>query len=115
MNRDWVDKDFYKVLGVSSDAGADEIKKAYRKLAQEHHPDANPGNAEAEEKFKEISEAYATLSDPEDDRSIPMARRGRWTTMAGAAIASSIRSRALMPRTTESASPESSTARKTAR
>ncbi|MGB8359787.1 MAG: molecular chaperone DnaJ [Acidimicrobiia bacterium] len=75
MNRDWVDKDFYKVLGVSSDAGADEIKKAYRKLAQEHHPDANPGNAEAEEKFKEISEAYATLSDPEQRKEYDQVRR----------------------------------------
>ena len=65
MNRDWVDKDFYKVLGVGRDADQDQIKRAYRKLAQKHHPDANPGNKEAEEKFKDISEAYATLSDPD--------------------------------------------------
>jgi molecular chaperone DnaJ len=62
---DWVTKDFYKVLGVSKDASASEIKKAYRKLARANHPDANPGNTQAEERFKEISEANAVLSDPE--------------------------------------------------
>jgi len=65
MNRDWVEKDFYKVLGVSKTSSADQIKKAYRKLAQQYHPDANPGDGTAEERFKDISEAYATLSDPE--------------------------------------------------
>lgn len=65
MNRDWVDKDFYQVLGISSDASADEVRRAYRKLAQQHHPDANPGNPEAEERFKLISEAYSVLSDAE--------------------------------------------------
>ncbi|HDK45233.1 MAG TPA: molecular chaperone DnaJ [Actinobacteria bacterium] len=65
MNRDWVDKDFYKVLGVSKNADAKEIKRAYRKLAQRYHPDANPNDAKAEEKFKDISEAYATLSNEE--------------------------------------------------
>ncbi len=75
MNRDWVEKDFYKVLGVSDTATAEEIKKAYRKLAQTHHPDANPGDKDAEEKFKEISEAYATLSNAEQRKEYDQVRR----------------------------------------
>ena len=61
--RDYLDKDFYAVLGVTKTASADEIKKSYRKLAREFHPDANAGDPKAEEKFKEISEAYDVLSD----------------------------------------------------
>jgi molecular chaperone DnaJ len=75
MNRDWVEKDFYKVLSVPETATAEEVKKAYRKLAQTHHPDANPGDETAEERFKEISEAYATLSDPEQRKEYDQVRR----------------------------------------
>jgi molecular chaperone DnaJ len=65
-SQDWFDKDFYKVLGVSKDVSEADLKKTYRKLARKYHPDSNPGDAAAEAKFKEISEAYSVLSDPEE-------------------------------------------------
>ena len=58
-------RDYYDILGVSRNADADELKKAYRKLAIKYHPDKNPGDKEAEEKFKEAAEAYDVLSNPE--------------------------------------------------
>jgi molecular chaperone DnaJ len=61
--KDFLEKDYYKVLGVSKGAQADEIKKSYRKLARKYHPDANKGDSASEERFKEISEAYNVLSD----------------------------------------------------
>ncbi|HSJ51318.1 MAG TPA: molecular chaperone DnaJ [Actinomycetota bacterium] len=63
VRREWFEKDYYQVLGVPKNASPAEIKKAYRKLAQQHHPDANPGNAQAEERFKEVSAAYDVLGD----------------------------------------------------
>src|SRR5215472_7478153 len=61
--KDYLEKDYYKALGVSKTAKPAEIKAAYRKLARKYHPDANKGDASAEERFKEISEAYSVLSD----------------------------------------------------
>jgi curved DNA-binding protein len=63
-------KDYYKILGIARTASQDEIRSAYRKLAREYHPDHNPGNKQAEDKFKEINEAYQVLSDPQ--------KRGRY-------------------------------------
>jgi len=73
--KDWIEKDYYKVLGVSKDASADEIKKAFRKLARQYHPDQNQANAEAEKKFKEVSEAHSILSDPKKREEYDEARR----------------------------------------
>ncbi|GAA2882793.1 DnaJ C-terminal domain-containing protein [Microbacterium esteraromaticum] len=67
-SQDWFDKDFYKTLGVSKDVSDADLKKTYRKLARKYHPDSNQGDAAAEAKFKEISEAYSVLSDAEQRR-----------------------------------------------
>ncbi|GAA1013881.1 molecular chaperone DnaJ [Streptomyces sp. F-3] len=72
--KDFLEKDYYKVLGVPKDATEAEIKKAYRKLAREFHPDANKGNARAEERFKEISEAHDVLGDPKKRKEYDEAR-----------------------------------------
>ena len=73
-NQDWFDKDFYKILGVAKDVSEAELKKVYRKLARQFHPDSNPGDAKAEARFKEISEAYSVLSDPEQRREYDQVR-----------------------------------------
>lgn len=73
--KDWLEKDYYKVLGVSSDAKPDDIKKAFRKLARQYHPDQNKHNTEAEARFKEISEANSVLSDPAKRKEYDDARR----------------------------------------
>ena len=68
-------KDFYQVLGVPDTATAPEIKKAYRRLAKQYHPDANPNNPQAAERFKEISEAHSVLSDAEKRKQYDQMRR----------------------------------------
>ncbi len=73
--RDWIEKDFYRELGVSADASDADIKKAYRKLARELHPDANHGDATAEARFKAVGEAYAVLSDSDKRRDYDETRR----------------------------------------
>ena len=67
-SQDWFEKDFYKILGVTRDVSEADLKKTYRKLARKYHPDSNPGDAAAEARFKEISEAHSVLSDPEQRR-----------------------------------------------
>ena len=88
-SQDWFDKDFYAVLGVSKDVSEAELKKTYRKLARKYHPDSNPGNAAAEAKFKEISEAHSVLGDPEQRKEYDQMRamgpgRPRFTSGGGA-------------------------------
>ena len=67
-SQDWIEKDFYKILGVSKDVSDSDLKKAYRKLAKDNHPDLHPGDAAAEARFKDISEAFDVLSDAEQRR-----------------------------------------------
>ena len=74
VRREWFDTDYYGVLGVPKNATAAEIKKAYRKLAQKHHPDTNQGNEAAESRFKEISAAYEVLGDEEKRKSYDRVR-----------------------------------------
>lgn len=69
------ERDYYEVLGVAENASQEEIKKAYRRLAKKHHPDANPDDAESEERFKAISEAYRVLSDPEQRKKYDRMRK----------------------------------------
>lgn len=91
-SQDWFEKDFYSILGVDADADAAAIKKRYRKLARDLHPDANPGDTSAEQRFKEIGEAYAVLSDPEQrkqyDAVRAMSRGGARFTAGGSGGAS---------------------------
>ena len=92
-SQDWLEKDFYKVLGVAKDVSEAELKKVYRKLARKYHPDSNPGDAKAEAKFKEISEAYSVLSDAEQrkeyDAIRAMGSGARFTAPGGAGPQSS--------------------------
>jgi molecular chaperone DnaJ len=86
-SQDWFEKDFYAILGVPQDADEAAIKKAYRKLARKHHPDQNPGDAAAEQRFKDIGEANSVLSNPEQRREYDavrqMARGGARFTAGG--------------------------------
>ena len=86
-SQDWFEKDFYAILGVPQDADEAAIKKAYRKLARKHHPDQNPGDAAAEQRFKDVGEAHSVLSDPEKRREYDairqMARGGARFTAGG--------------------------------
>ncbi|MCJ7832661.1 MAG: DnaJ domain-containing protein, partial [Actinobacteria bacterium] len=72
--REWLEKDYYKVLGVAKNASQADIKKAYRKLAQANHPDANPGDGDAEGRFKEVSAAYDVLGNEEKRKSYDQVR-----------------------------------------
>ena len=86
-SQDWLDKDFYAILGVDKNVSEAELKKVYRKLARTYHPDSNPGDTSAEARFKEISEAYSVLSDPQQrseyDQIRAMAQGGARFTAGG--------------------------------
>jgi molecular chaperone DnaJ len=79
-----VEKDLYSVLGVDENASAEEIKKAYKRLAKKHHPDANPGDKKAEERFKQVSAAYDVLSNPEKRKQYDAMRSGGGSFFEGA-------------------------------
>jgi molecular chaperone DnaJ len=87
-SQDWFDKDFYKILGVKKDVTPAELKKTYRKLARKYHPDSNAGDVNAEAKFKELSEAYSVLNDPEQRKEYDAVRAmgsgARFTAPGGA-------------------------------
>ena len=88
-SQDWFEKDFYKVLGVDKSISQADLKKAYRRLARQYHPDSNPGDAKAEARFKEISEAYSVLSDEQQrqeyDQIRAMGSGARFTAGGGGA------------------------------
>ncbi len=86
--REWLEKDYYRILGVSKDASAEELKKAYRKLARENHPDANPGDSSAEQRFKEVGEAYSVVGDEAKRREYDDLRRLGAAGFAGAGAGS---------------------------
>ncbi len=74
MRREWLERDYYEILGVGRNASAKEVKKAYRKLAQTYHPDANPDDADAERKFKDINEAYDVIGDADQRKEYDQVR-----------------------------------------
>src|SRR5512142_1110540 len=76
-------KDYYQILGVPESASADEIKKAYRRLAKQFHPDANPNNPQAAEKFKEVGEAYSVLNDAEKRKHYDQVRKSPFGGLGG--------------------------------
>src|ERR671910_2748231 len=73
--REWFEKDYYRVLGVSETAIPKDIKSAYRKLSRQYHPDQNPGDKAAEERFKEVSAAYDVVGDPDKRKEYDEVRR----------------------------------------